>query len=53
MDTLLGGVLFMVFLIAQIAAVVAVHGERHNQQSRARDAIERDREAKAILHSTP
>ncbi len=53
MEALLGGVLFVVFVIAQIASVVAVNGERHNQQSRARGAIERDREAKAILYSTP
>lgn len=53
METLLGGALFVVFLIAQIAAIVAVHGRRHNRQSRAGDAIERDREAKAILHSAP
>lgn len=53
METLLGGVLFMVFLIAQIAAVVVAHAGRHNQQARARDTIERDRAAKAILHSLP
>jgi hypothetical protein len=53
MEALLGGVLFVAFLIAQIAAVVAAHGKRHNRQSQALDAIERDREAKAILHSAP
>jgi hypothetical protein len=53
METLLGGVLFVMFLIAQVTAVAAIHGERYNQQSRARDEIERDREAKAILYSAP
>ena len=53
MESVLGGVLFVVFLVVQIAAVVALRGERRNQHSRARDAIERDREAKAILHSVP
>lgn len=53
MEAFLGGVLFVMFLIAQVAAVVTIHGERHNQQSRARNAIERDREAKAILYSSP
>jgi hypothetical protein len=51
MEAFLGGVLFVMFLIAQFAAVAAAHGERHNEQSQARNAIERDREAKAILHS--
>jgi hypothetical protein len=52
MEALIGGVLFVVFLIAQIAAVAAVHGERHNPQSRAHDAIQRDREAKALLYAS-
>jgi|KBSSwiStaDraftv2_1062776.scaffolds.fasta_scaffold1957624_1 hypothetical protein len=53
METLLAGALFAILLIAEIAAVTALHGARRNRQSQARDAIERDREAKAILYSAP
>ena len=51
METLLGGVAFAVFLLAQVAAIVAVHGASKVGQSPAYDAIRRDRGARAIWDS--
>lgn len=48
METLIAGVVFAVFLIAQVAAVVAVHRANSGRQSQAYDAIRRDRAARAI-----
>lgn len=51
MEMLLGGLVFAVFLFAQVAAVVAVQAERTSGRSQAYDAIRRDRAAKVIWDS--
>jgi hypothetical protein len=51
METLLGGLVFAAFLLAQVAAVVAVQAERNGRQSQAYDAIRRDRGANVIWDS--
>lgn len=48
METLLAGLVFAVFLFAQVAAVMAVHGANNSRKSEAYDAIRRDRGARAI-----
>lgn len=48
METLLGGLAFAAFLLAQVAAVVAVQASR---QSQAHTAIQRDRGASVIWDS--
>jgi len=51
MATILGGLAFAVFLIAQIAAVIAVNRMTRTRRSEALDGIQRDRGAKAIWDS--
>jgi hypothetical protein len=51
METLLAGVVFAVFLIAQITAVVAVQAATNDRQSPAADTIRRDRGASVIWDS--
>jgi hypothetical protein len=43
METLLAGLAFAVFLVAQTAAVVAVQAANNDRQLPAADAIRRDR----------
>ena len=51
METLLGGLAFVGFLLAQVAAVVAVQAASNSGQSQAYDAIRRDRGASVIWDS--
>jgi hypothetical protein len=51
METLLAGLVFAVFLLAQVAAVVAVHTANNSRQAQAHDAIRRDRGASVIWDS--
>ncbi len=51
METLLAGLVFAVFLLAQIAAVVAVRAMKDGHQSPIHDAIRRDRGAGVIWDS--
>ena len=51
MEALLGALVFAAFLLAQVAAVVAVVAERNSGQSQAYDAIRRDRGASVIWDS--
>src|SRR5262245_39718692 len=51
MEMLLSGLIFVAFLLAQIAAVVAVQAQRNSAQSQAYDAIRRDRGASVIWDS--
>lgn len=51
METLLAGLAFAVFLIAQIAAVIAVNRMNSTRRSEAFDAVQRDRSAKVIWDS--
>lgn len=51
METLLAGLAFAVFLVAQIAAVVAVQAANNDRRSPAADAIRRDRGASVIWDS--
>lgn len=51
METLLAGLAFAVFLVAQIAAVIAVHAAKDDRQSPASAAIRRDRGASVIWDS--
>jgi hypothetical protein len=51
METLLGGLAFAVFLLAQVAAVVAVHAERKTHRPNAFEGVRRTPRAKAILDS--
>jgi len=50
METLLGGFLFATFMVAQVAAVIAVHAAR-KAHPHAFDAIQRDPLARVIWHS--
>jgi hypothetical protein len=51
METLVAGLVFAVFLLAQIAAVIAVQATNNSRHSRAHDAIRRDRGASVIWDS--
>jgi hypothetical protein len=51
MDTLLCGLAFAAFILAQVAAVVAVHAESNIRQSNAFDAARFDRRTRLILES--
>jgi len=51
METLLAGLVFMGFLVAQIAAVVAVQAAKDDRRSPAAAAIRRDRGASVIWDS--
>jgi hypothetical protein len=51
MATLLGCLVFAVFLLAQIAAVVAIHGARTSRGSDALEATRLDPRARAIWES--
>src|SRR5215475_3529655 len=51
MEMLLSGLVFVAFLLAQIAAVVAVQAQRNSAHSQAYDAIQRDRGARVIWDS--
>ncbi|HMK02082.1 MAG TPA: hypothetical protein VK777_16470 [Reyranella sp.] len=51
METLLAGLAFAVFLVAQTAAVVAVQAAKNDRQSPASGAIRRDRGASVIWDS--
>ena len=51
MEMLLSGLVFVAFLLAQIAAVVAVQAQRNSAQSQAYDAIQRDRGTSVIWDS--
>ncbi|HEX9555073.1 MAG TPA: hypothetical protein VF991_01175 [Reyranella sp.] len=51
MATILGGLAFAVFLIAQIAAVMAVNRVNNTRRPDAFDAIRRDRGARVIWDS--
>jgi hypothetical protein len=51
MDTLLCGLAFAAFILAQVAAVVAVHGENNIRQPNAFDAARFDRRTRLILES--
>ena len=51
METLLGGLVFAAFLLAQVAAVVAVHAERTSRGSDAFEAIQLDPRARVIWES--
>ncbi len=48
MDTLLGGLALAGFILAQVAAVVAVHAERKNRQSEASNATRPDHRTRQI-----
>jgi hypothetical protein len=48
MDTLLGAFTFAAFILAQVAAVVAVHAGRERRQPHPLDATRRDPRARAI-----
>ena len=48
MDTLLGAFAFVAFILAQVAAVVAVHAGRERPQPHPFDATRRDPRARAI-----
>ena len=51
METLLAGLVFAAFLLAQIAAVIAVHGERTGRRPEVFDATRFDPLARAIRKS--
>jgi len=48
MATLLGALVFVAFILAQVAAVVAVHAERERRQPDAFDAVRLDPRARVI-----
>jgi len=48
MDTLLGAFAFAAFILAQVAAVVAIHAERERRQPNPVDATRLDPRARAI-----
>jgi hypothetical protein len=48
MDTLLGAVAFAGFILAQVAAVIAVHAGRERRQPHPFDATRLDPRARAI-----
>ena len=48
MTTLLGALVFVAFLVAQVAAVVAVHAERECRQPNPFDATRLDPRARAV-----
>jgi len=51
MATLLGGLAFVLFLLAQIAAVAAVHAESKTRRTDAWEELRRDPRAKVMLAS--
>lgn len=48
METLLGALVFTAFVLAQVAAVVAVHAERERRQPHPFDATRLDPRARVI-----
>jgi hypothetical protein len=48
METLLGAVVFAAFVLAQVAAVVAVHAERERRQPSPFDATRLDPRARVV-----
>lgn len=48
MDTLLGALAFTTFVLAQVAAVVAVHAERERRQPNPFDATRLDPRARVV-----
>jgi hypothetical protein len=48
METLLGALVFAVFVLAQVAAVFAVHAERERRQPHPVDATRLDPRARAV-----
>jgi hypothetical protein len=51
MDTLLGVLAFTAFIVAQVAAVVAIHAGRERRQPDAFDATRLDPRARAVWDS--
>ena len=48
MTTLLGALIFVAFILAQVAAVIAVHAERERRQPNPFDATRLDPRARAV-----
>ena len=48
MTTLLGALIFVAFILAQVAAVIAVHAERERRQPNPVDATRLDPRARAV-----
>jgi hypothetical protein len=48
METLVGALAFTAFVLAQVAAVVAVHAERERRQPQRFDATGLDRRARIV-----
>jgi len=51
MEILLGGLVFAAFVLAQVAAVVAIQADRTSRGSDAVEAIRRDPHARVIWES--